>query len=172
MPTEHRKQYVKEYNYRRRRKDREATRKREYEHHKDWVRRNPEKVKQYCLNYAKNHPEILRAQWKAKRKTQRQDHCETCGSVKFLERHHPDYSKPLEVITLCKSCHKSIHLQMNGKGGELENDRTKCARSLRPTLLPRSQRLRLLPAGKVCTQPRLGIEGVHYPRSNKRGIEK
>lgn len=22
-----------------------------------------------------------------------------------IERHHPDYSKPLEVIFVCKSCH-------------------------------------------------------------------
>jgi len=30
--------------------------------------------------------------------------CEECGSTKQLEHHHEDYSKPLEVRTLCKSC--------------------------------------------------------------------
>jgi predicted Zn-ribbon and HTH transcriptional regulator len=31
--------------------------------------------------------------------------CEACGSVAKLEKHHPDYSKPLSVQWLCRSCH-------------------------------------------------------------------
>jgi len=31
--------------------------------------------------------------------------CEECGSTENLERHHPDYSKPLETQTLCRACH-------------------------------------------------------------------
>jgi hypothetical protein len=40
------------------------------------------------------------------------DRCEHCGSpaVNYkLEAHHSDYSKPLEVVWLCRSCHTSIH---------------------------------------------------------------
>jgi len=33
------------------------------------------------------------------------DKCELCGSTDWLERHHMDYSKPLEIKTLCRSCH-------------------------------------------------------------------
>ena len=40
-------------------------------------------------------------------------------------------------------------------------------RSLRPTLLAHSKRLRLLFAWKVCAEPRLGIEGVSLPTPNK-----
>ena len=35
--------------------------------------------------------------------------CENCGSTASLVRHHPDYSKPLDTVTLCKSCHGKIH---------------------------------------------------------------
>lgn len=31
--------------------------------------------------------------------------CEGCGQDKALEKHHPDYSKPLLVVWLCKPCH-------------------------------------------------------------------
>lgn len=31
--------------------------------------------------------------------------CEGCGLKKPVERHHPDYSKPLLVVWLCKPCH-------------------------------------------------------------------
>ena len=36
--------------------------------------------------------------------------CEKCGSNNNLERHHKDYSKPLEVQVLCKNCHTQTHI--------------------------------------------------------------
>lgn len=42
---------------------------------------------------------------KGKNKVPLKDHCELCGSTDYLERHHPDYTKPLEVKTLCRTCH-------------------------------------------------------------------
>lgn len=39
--------------------------------------------------------------------------CELCGSSKFLERHHPDYAEPLLIVTLCRSCHKIVHMRGN-----------------------------------------------------------
>jgi hypothetical protein len=34
--------------------------------------------------------------------------CLLCGSKERLERHHPDYSKPLEVMILCQTCHRKV----------------------------------------------------------------
>lgn len=31
--------------------------------------------------------------------------CESCGEAKPLDGHHEDYSKPLEVVWLCRPCH-------------------------------------------------------------------
>lgn len=35
--------------------------------------------------------------------------CEICGSKEKLNRHHPNYSKPLYVVILCLKCHKELH---------------------------------------------------------------
>jgi hypothetical protein len=35
--------------------------------------------------------------------------CVSCGSSVDLELHHPDYDRPLQVISLCRTCHVSCH---------------------------------------------------------------
>jgi len=35
--------------------------------------------------------------------------CEKCNKETQLFGHHEDYSKPLEVIWLCRSCHSNLH---------------------------------------------------------------
>lgn len=50
--------------------------------------------------------------------------CEKCHSQthgRALDGHHLDYSKPLEVIWLCRSCHEKEHLP------SLTNKKMKCA---------------------------------------------
>lgn len=42
----------------------------------------------------------------------RPDTCEDCGEKKFVEGHHPDYEKMLEVDWLCKICHRSLHREL------------------------------------------------------------
>ena len=97
-------------------------------HDHDYYMKNREKIlskkREYSKNYAKQHPEksrIRRNQYRQrnpeKTKTQRiaqanislANSCVKCGSKENLERHHPDYSKPLEIITLCHTCHGLIH---------------------------------------------------------------
>jgi hypothetical protein len=39
--------------------------------------------------------------------------CERCGKVKGVHGHHEDYSKPLEVIWLCKKHHGERHREIN-----------------------------------------------------------
>lgn len=66
---------------------------------RDWARRNPEKRKaQWTLGNAvrdgrvKKHP------------------CELCGRTD-VEAHHYDYSRPLDVMWLCKTHHREFHLK-------------------------------------------------------------
>ena len=35
--------------------------------------------------------------------------CCRCGTTKSIEAHHIDYSKPLDVIWYCRSCHQKAH---------------------------------------------------------------
>ena len=42
-------------------------------------------------------------------KITRPDTCESCKEKKFVEGHHEDYSKPLEVDWLCIECHTELH---------------------------------------------------------------
>lgn len=37
--------------------------------------------------------------------------CSICGATQDLERHHPDYNKPLKIITVCRPCHGKLHRQ-------------------------------------------------------------
>lgn len=43
---------------------------------------------------------------------QRKDICESCKINPALHLHHPDYNKPLEVISLCRRCHFWTHSNM------------------------------------------------------------
>jgi hypothetical protein len=35
--------------------------------------------------------------------------CQKCGSAENVQRHHEDYSKPLDITFLCKKCHTKEH---------------------------------------------------------------
>jgi len=39
--------------------------------------------------------------------------CERCGYGIGVQAHHEDYSKPLEVVWLCKPCHGQRHREIN-----------------------------------------------------------
>lgn len=47
-------------------------------------------------------------------KLTRPNQCSRCGKEGRIEGHHPDYSKPLEVIWLCTLCHNDVHLELKG----------------------------------------------------------
>ena len=40
--------------------------------------------------------------------------CLACHRIGPIHKHHPDYSKPNETIALCASCHKKVHMYLNG----------------------------------------------------------
>ncbi len=65
--------------------------------------------------YKQRHPEKRRAhgiisQRVARGKLIKPQNCQMCQVFSLkLEGHHEDYSKPLDVMWLCRTCHKRIH---------------------------------------------------------------
>jgi hypothetical protein len=41
--------------------------------------------------------------------------CSCCRLKKKVEAHHSDYSKPLNVLWLCRSCHSDLHRQIDNR---------------------------------------------------------
>jgi len=38
--------------------------------------------------------------------------CSKCGSPSRIEGHHERYDKPLEVLWLCRTCHRALHAKI------------------------------------------------------------
>jgi len=72
------------------------------------LKHNEELREQYRRYYAENKEKAY-AKKIAERYVPLDSHCEICGATHNLLRHHPDYSKPLDIITVCRSCHNRIH---------------------------------------------------------------
>lgn len=90
------------------------------EAYKNWYENNGRNravdYKEAIKEWRVKHPEALKAHYivqKAIKETTmiRPVHCTECKLNKRVSAHHDDYSKPLEVIWLCSSCHKLRHLQ-------------------------------------------------------------
>jgi hypothetical protein len=107
------------------------------ERNKKWHLKNPEKRKEYDKKYRlKDSVKELRRAWykaqeyhktveqKARKalyyavkvgEIVRPTTCSRCKEEGYIEGHHYDYSKPLDVIWLCKKCHAKEHLQNKRK---------------------------------------------------------
>lgn len=101
------------------------------EYNKKWRLENPEKrrlqdiryeqsekgkisCKKKISNYKNKCPERFVARMLVKTDKKKNPHlypnkCSKCEETKNIEFHHTDYSKPLEVIPLCKKHHQEIH---------------------------------------------------------------
>lgn len=66
-------------------------------------------------NYIKSEPHKQKVRDLAKKQIVKLSVCKFCGATENLHRHHPDYSKPLNVITLCPSCHGKEHRKINDR---------------------------------------------------------
>ena len=55
---------------------------------------NPKKYARSQAEYAEESGRLLKKL-----------NCEKCGGVDNIQKHHPDYTKPLEVVWLCRYCH-------------------------------------------------------------------
>lgn len=112
MPNQDRYKTKEEYNaYMRkwREKNREKIRAYNREYNKKWRKKNGYRNE---LNWAKKNPTKIKAQ-QAARKALSQGEiikapCARCGSDNAV-MHHPDYSKPLAIVWLCKVHHRQEH---------------------------------------------------------------
>lgn len=83
----------------------------------NWRKRNKKELSVYYKEYRKNNPEKRKAKDKVNStiragKFPKPCICSQCGKTTLevkLNYHHEDYSKPLEVISLCCKCHKKVH---------------------------------------------------------------
>ena len=91
---------------------------------KRWRLKNPLKANERVSNWRKNHPEEwyeirmryhyknmdkYRCQGLALKEYPDSQVCEVGECSKFGQRHHDDYTKPLEVRWLCIKHHKQVH---------------------------------------------------------------
>jgi len=75
-------------------------------------RRNKKIINDSVKRWQKKYPEKKRAHTKVHKAIRegvlKREPCVVCGALK-VDGHHPDYSKPLEVIWLCHAHHQQIH---------------------------------------------------------------
>ena len=79
-------------------------RKNEFAKSAEWQARNAEKRRAHIiLNNAIRDKRIIPRP------------CELCGFALVVHGHHEDYSKPLDVVWLCKKCHGRRHREINAE---------------------------------------------------------
>jgi len=105
---------------------------------KRWKSENPGQVALYVQNWVERNPQKNRAHRivakavKSGELTKNQS-CVKCGDGP-TDAHHEDYSKPLEVIWLCRQCHVDLH------AAEKVEDLLALGWSLRPNLVQELRR--------------------------------
>lgn len=113
------------------------------EYSRRWRERHPEwKERRKALpSYQKSGEATLearRAYWEVQKALRtgflvRPTECTRCHETKFCEAAHLDYSKPLEVIWVCRSCHRAMDAANPNYGKETrEQSLARIAASKRP----------------------------------------
>ena len=79
-----------------------------------YSKKNREKISKKVLDYKRKNPEKSKAHqyvlWGLKLEVlKRPEECADCLRILKVEAHHEDYSKPLEVVWLCRLCHMHRH---------------------------------------------------------------
>lgn len=80
--------------------------------HNEYSRQNRKKHSQLSESQKKKANARSYLNVYVKRGVVKKQKCYCCGS-KDAEAHHEDYSKPLEVIWLCRPCHLDYHSKTN-----------------------------------------------------------
>lgn len=115
---------------------------REYDRKRSWL---PHRIKkrEEIANKWKKDPALkkrsaeLKKSWQLKNKIKHAAHvivgnaiakgklkkepCKICGDIK-VDAHHDDYSKPLDIVWLCRKHHAEYHKELREKSRTFEND--------------------------------------------------
>lgn len=75
----------------------------------NWYQGNKEKQYEHRINYVQENPERHRAQCYAFAKYPDAQTCCKIGCEELGERHHEDYTRPYDIIWLCRLHHKEVH---------------------------------------------------------------
>lgn len=88
-------------------------------YYREWYKNNGRKRKQgytkIVREWERKHPDARKARGIVRLAIKKgiiikPNICEHCNRDNIrIEGHHPDYNKPLSVIWLCNSCHKTLH---------------------------------------------------------------
>jgi len=87
------------------------------EERKEYCKNNAEKLRANHSKWRKSNPNKKQAQGFARTalfngKIKKQEFCSKCGSDYLVQMHHEDYTKPLDVVFLCKYCHMQRHQEL------------------------------------------------------------
>ena len=84
----------------------------EYDKNRSKLEHRKDNAKKQIIKWKDAYPERRKAQnliaREIKKGTIKKMHCFTCGAEK-TEAHHPDYSRPFDVVWLCSHHHKLAH---------------------------------------------------------------
>jgi hypothetical protein len=83
---------------------------------KKYYKKNRERFNEKSFEYYHTKPKTkmkYRARELAQKKYPILSICQVCGEAPAMNRHHPNYKKPLKVIFCCRRCHKKIHRKYN-----------------------------------------------------------
>ena len=78
-----------------------------------WDNRNKELCREMCRQWKRNNKEKMKVYSLIRRKIiiPKNTLCEICKINLAIDRHHEDYSKPFEVIFVCKRCHNILNIK-------------------------------------------------------------
>lgn len=83
----------------------------------DYYQRKPEVNNAAVKRYRARNPEATKARgavtYAIKEGRLNPKPCERCDSTINIQAHHEDYSKPLDVVWLCPTCHGERHRELN-----------------------------------------------------------